>query len=111
MNTRTTLTMLLTASALFAAQAKADDVIRVAEGQGYFKKLGLDVQPKSYIDGAMAVPSLISGELDISFSTASAALFNSIAKGAPIVFILDRGNNKSGRGYTVINVTQELYDG
>src|SRR5581483_1266939 len=124
MNTRTTLTMLLTASALFAAQAKADDVIRVgegpfitggayyvAEGKGYFKKLGLDVQPKSYIDGAMAVPSLISGELDISFSTASAALFNSIAKGAPIVFILDRGNNKSGRGYTVINVTQELYDG
>jgi NitT/TauT family transport system substrate-binding protein len=64
-----------------------------------------------YIDGAMAVPSLISGELDISFSTASAALFNSIAKGAPLVFILDRGNNKTGRGYTVINVTQDLYDG
>jgi NitT/TauT family transport system substrate-binding protein len=124
MSYRSTLTMLVAASALFCAQAKADDVIRVgegpfitggayyvAEGKGYFKKLGLDVQPKMYIDGAMAVPSLISGELDISFSTASAALFNSIAKGAPLVFILDRGNNKSGRGYTVINVTQELYDG
>jgi NitT/TauT family transport system substrate-binding protein len=119
-----TFAMLVAASALLCTQAaKADDVIRVgegpfitggayyvAEGKGYFKKMGLDVRPKMYIDGAMAVPSLISGELDISFSTASAALFNSIAKGAPLVFILDRGNNKSGRGYTVINVSQELHD-
>lgn len=103
--------------------ALADDLIRVgegpfitgggyfvAEGKGYFKKLGIDVQPKMFIDGALAVPSLISGELDISFMTANAGLFNSIAKGAPLVFVLDRGNNKKGRGYTVINVTQELYD-
>jgi len=103
--------------------ARADDIVRVgegpfitgggyfvAEGKGYFKKLGIDVQPKMFIDGALAVPSLISGELDISFMTANAGLFNSIAKGAPLVFVLDRGNNKKGRGYTVINVTQELYD-
>jgi NitT/TauT family transport system substrate-binding protein len=123
MSHRSTLAAIIAASALLGAQAKADDVIRVgegpfitggayyvAEGKGYFKKVGIDVQPKMYIDGAMAVPSLISGELDISFMTASAALFNSIAKGAPVVFILDRGNNKTGRGYTVINVTQDLYD-
>ncbi len=114
----------LCAASIFAVTSvEAQDVIRVgegpfitgggyyvAEGKGYFKKLGLDVQPKMFIDGAMAVPSLISGELDISFMTSNAALFNSIAKGAPIIFILDRGNNKRGFGYTVINVTQELYD-
>jgi NitT/TauT family transport system substrate-binding protein len=118
------LASLLVASAVLGAPAaRADDVIRigegpfitgggyfVAEGKGYFKKLGIDVQPKMFIDGALAVPSLISGEIDISFMTANAALFNSIAKGAPVVFVLDRGNNKVGRGYTVINVTQELYD-
>jgi NitT/TauT family transport system substrate-binding protein len=117
-------TLLVAVSALAGARsALADDVVRVgegpfvtgggyfvAEGKGYFKKVGIDVQPKMFIDGAMAVPSLISGELDISFMTASAALFNSIAKGAPLVFVLDRGNNKKGRGYTVINVTQDLYD-
>lgn len=103
--------------------ATAADIIRVGEGpfitggayyvaqeRGYFKKLGLDIQPKMFIDGALAVPSLVSGELDISFMTANAGLFNSIAKGAPLVLILDRGDNKNGRGYTVINVTQELYD-
>ncbi len=102
----------------------ANDVIRVGEGpfitgggffiakeKGYFDKLGVTVETKNFIDGALAVPSLISGELDISFMTANAGLFNSISKGAPLVFVLDRGNNKKGRGYTVINVTQELFDG
>ncbi len=112
---------LLLAASTLAGPARADDVVRVGEGpfitgggffvaqeKGYFKKVGVDVQPKSFIDGALAVPSLISGELDISFMTANAGLFNSIAKGAPLVFVLDRGNNKKGRGYTVINVTAEL---
>ncbi|HZL38936.1 MAG TPA: ABC transporter substrate-binding protein [Pseudolabrys sp.] len=119
------LAVALVAVSLFAGVrlAAADDVVRIGEGpfitgggffvaqaKGYFKKLGIDVQPKMFIDGALAVPSLISGEIDISFMTANAGLFNSIAKGAPIVFVLDRGNNKLGRGYTVINVTNDLYD-
>src|SRR5665213_1140605 len=119
------LAVALVAVSLFAGVrlATADDVVRIGEGpfitgggffvaqaKGYFKKVGIDVQPKMFIDGALAVPSLISGEIDISFMTANAGLFNSIAKGAPIVFVLDRGNNKKCRGYTVINVTQELYD-
>lgn len=125
MTLRRSLAAFLFAAAMLGGlrPAAADDVVRVgegpfitgggyyvAEGKGYFKKLGLDVQTKTFIDGAMAVPSLISGELDISFMTANAAWFNSVAKGAPMVFILDRGDNKSGRGYTVMNVTQELYD-
>lgn len=117
-------TLVVMVSAFFAVpKAQANDVIRIGEGpfitgggffvalaKGYFKKLGIDIQPKMFIDGALAVPSLISGEIDVSFMTANAGLFNSIAKGAPIVFILDRGNNKKGRGYTVQNVTQDLYN-
>jgi NitT/TauT family transport system substrate-binding protein len=103
--------------------AGAADLLRVAEGpfitggafliareKGYFKKLGLEIDTKTFIDGALAVPSLISGELDLTFMTANAALFNSIAKGAPLVLFLDRGINKVGRAYTAMNVTQELYD-
>ena len=62
------------------------------------------------MDGQQAVPALIAGELDITFMTANASLFNSIARGAPIVVFLDRGNNKSGRGYTVINVSKAMSD-
>lgn len=115
--------LVATLSLASASMAQANDVVRVGEGpfitgggffvaqaKDYFKKLGITVEPKMFIDGALAVPSLISGELDISFMTANAGLFNSIAKGAPLVFVLDRGNNKKDRGYTVINVTQDLYN-
>ena len=103
--------------------AGAADLIRVGEGpfitggafyiardKGYFAKLGLQIETKSFIDGALAVPSMVAGELDITFMTPNASLFNSIAKGAPLVVILDRGNNRKGFAYTLVNVTQALYD-
>jgi NitT/TauT family transport system substrate-binding protein len=128
MRVLTLLSAPLVAAALVASGppdggAFAQDVVRVGEGpfitgggfliareRGYFDKVGIKTETRMYIDGALAVPSLISGELDISFMTANAGLFNSIARGAPIIFVLDRGNNKEGRAYTAINVTQELYD-
>jgi NitT/TauT family transport system substrate-binding protein len=110
-------------AALSLTQAQAADVLRIGEGpfitgggflianeKGYFKKLGLDIETRMFMDGQQAVPELIAGELDISFMTANASLFNSIARGAPLVVILDRGNNKNGRGYTVINVSKAMAD-
>jgi NitT/TauT family transport system substrate-binding protein len=103
--------------------AQATDVLRVSDGpfisgggyyvareKGYFKKLGIDIQHREFIDGAASVPAFVSGELDIGGMTAAAGLFNSVAKGAPLVIILDRGHNRPGYGYTVTSVSQELYD-
>jgi NitT/TauT family transport system substrate-binding protein len=111
------------ALAVNAFTAQAADRIRVGEGpfitggafyiareKGYFSKLGLEIETKSFIDGAMAVPSMVAGELDMTFMTPNASLFNSVAKGAPLVVILDRGNNRKGFAYTLVNVTQALYD-
>ena len=115
--------ILLTGTLLLAQPAVAQDVVRVGEGpfisgggffvaeaRGYFKKMGLDVQVKKFNDGAFAVPGLVAGELDLALMPANASLFNSIAKGAPLVLVLDRGHNRPGFGYLTINVTQELYD-
>ena len=111
------------AVAVSAFAAQAADRIRVGEGpfitggafyvareKGYFSKLGLEIETKTFIDGAMAVPSMVAGELDMTFMTPNASLFNSVAKGAPLVVILDRGNNRKGFAYTLVNVTQALYD-
>src|SRR5215831_17302591 len=113
----------IAAAVLTVGAAGAADRIRVGEGpfitggafyiareKGYFAKLGLEIETKSFIDGAMAVPSMIAGELDMTFMTPNASLFNSIAKGAPLVVILDRGNNRKGFAYTLVNVTQAIYD-
>ncbi|MGC1444860.1 MAG: ABC transporter substrate-binding protein [Xanthobacteraceae bacterium] len=113
----------IAALAVLTRIAQADDVVRVGEGpfisagaffiakdKGYFKKLGIDVETKTFADGAMAIPSIISGELDITNMPAAAGLFNAIAKGAPLVMFLDRGNNSPGKAYTTASVTQEVYD-
>ena len=107
-----------------AGQARAAEVVRVGDGpfitgggyfiareKGYFQKLGIEIQPREFQDGSMSVPAMIAGELEFSGMTAAASLFNSVAKGAPLVVVLDRGNNRPGFGYTVINVSQSLYDG
>jgi len=120
MFSRMVLTLMLACGAL---AARADDVINVGEGpfisgggfyvaqaRGYFKKVGIDPQVKKFNDGAFAVPGLLAGELDIALMPATASFFNSIAKGAPLVIVLDRGHNRPGYGYLAVNVTQELYD-
>jgi NitT/TauT family transport system substrate-binding protein len=112
------------ALALLAADAaRAADKIRIGEGpfitggafyiardKGYFQKLDLDIEVKIFMDGALSVPSMVAGELDITSVTPSAGLYNAIARGAQMVVILDRGNNKAGSAYTVTTVTQALYD-
>lgn len=115
--------LLIAISLSWTGAAAAADKIRVGEGpfitggafyiardKGYFRKLGIEVETKNFIDGAMAVPSMIAGELDITFMTPNASLFNSIAKGAPLVAILDRGHNRKGFAYTLVNVTQAMAD-
>ena len=105
------------------ASGGAADLVRVGEGpfitggaffiareKGYFKKLNLEIETKRFEDGAFAVPSMIAGELELTLMTANASLFNSVVKGAPLVVVLDRGHNRPGFGYTVINVTQALHD-
>jgi NitT/TauT family transport system substrate-binding protein len=118
------LALAVAAIALITPDAvNAADKVRVGEGpfitggayfiardKGYFRKLGIEVETKSFIDGAMAVPAMIAGELDMTFMTPNASLFNSIAKGAPLVIFLDRGNNKKGFAYTLDNVTQTVAD-
>jgi NitT/TauT family transport system substrate-binding protein len=118
-----TLFAVLTAAVALATQAQSADVVRVGEGpfitgggffiareKGYFKKLGIEIETRSFQDGAFAVPALIAGELEFALMPANASLFNSIAKGAPLVIVLDRGHNRKGFAYTAVSVTQELYD-
>jgi NitT/TauT family transport system substrate-binding protein len=103
--------------------AFANDILRVGDGpfipgggffiareKGYFEKLGLTIGTKRFIDGSMAVPSMIAGELDITNLPAAANMFNSIGRGAPLVVIMDWGHNRKGRAYTVTNVSQDLFD-
>jgi NitT/TauT family transport system substrate-binding protein len=104
-----------------AAPARAADTVRVAEvpfissggfliarEKGYFRKVGIEIVTRIFDDGALAIPAMVAGEIDVSTMPASAGLFNSVAKGAPLVVFLDRGRDSKERSYTSISVTNEL---
>jgi NitT/TauT family transport system substrate-binding protein len=115
--------MSLHAALLAGKRANAADLVRVGEvafscggafyiarDKGYFKKLNLEIETRRFENGSSAVPSFIAGELDFALMPADASLFNGVAKGAPLVVVLDGGRNRRGFGSTVINVTQALHE-
>jgi NitT/TauT family transport system substrate-binding protein len=61
----------------------------VALDRGYFAAEGIDVQPVFFKSGAELVPSLATGQIDVAFASAGAALFNAIAQGSRIIVVGD----------------------
>ena len=47
--------------------------IFIAEAKNFFDKVNLDVELKYFADGALAMPALVAGELDLTASTLNAA--------------------------------------
>jgi NitT/TauT family transport system substrate-binding protein len=84
--------------------------IFIAEAQKLFDKVGLDAELKYFADGALAMPALVAGELDVTASTLNAGLFNTVAKGAPFKLILDRGSEKPGHGSMTIVASNAMYE-
>jgi NitT/TauT family transport system substrate-binding protein len=82
--------------------------IFVAQAMGFFEKVNLDVELKYFADGALAIPALIAGELDVTVSTLNAGLFNAVSKGAPYRLILDRGSEKPGSGSMTIAASNAM---
>ena len=84
--------------------------IFIAEAKKFFDKVNLDVELKYFADGALAMPALVAGELDLTASTLNAGLFNAVAKGAPYKLILDRGIEKPGSGSMTIVASNAMIE-
>jgi len=82
----------------------------IARDQGYFQKLGLEIQSTRFEDGASVLSAVAAGELDIAMIPLQASMFNAVAAGAPLAIILDAGSNRRGFGATVINIAQAPYE-
>ncbi|MEX2128370.1 MAG: ABC transporter substrate-binding protein [Xanthobacteraceae bacterium] len=83
--------------------------IFIAQAKGFFERVNLDAELKFFADGALAMPALVAGELDLTASTLNAGVFNTVAKGAPFKLILDRGIEKPGSGSMTIVASNAMY--
>ena len=77
--------------------------------KGYYKKLGLDVEVRTFVDGGLSMPALAAGEIDVSTAPCNAGFFNMVAKGTPVRIFMDRGHEAKGRGSQGILVSNALH--
>ncbi|MEI6319524.1 MAG: ABC transporter substrate-binding protein [Pseudomonadota bacterium] len=81
----------------------------IAQARGFWDRMNIEAEYRYFTDGALAVPALVAGELDFTVATCNAGIFNTIARGAPFKFMLDRGSERPGSGSMTIVVNNKLH--
>ena len=82
----------------------------IAQAKGYFKKLNIEIEPSSHVDGSLSMPALAAGELDITGATLSAGLFNLMSKGTGLRLFFERGREAPGWGSNSIMVSNAMWE-
>src|SRR5207248_1972168 len=82
----------------------------LANDLGYFSKMGLNIRMKIFMDGALVVAPMLSGEIEIGVMTANAGLFNSLHRGGPFRAFLCNGQGRRGRAVTTVVIRSDHYD-
>jgi NitT/TauT family transport system substrate-binding protein len=84
--------------------------IFLAHDLGYFSKVGLDIRMKVFMDGALVVAPMLSGEVELGVMTPNAGFFNSIYRGGPFRAFLCNGQGRRGRAVTTVVARSDHYD-
>ncbi|MFL4969382.1 MAG: ABC transporter substrate-binding protein [Xanthobacteraceae bacterium] len=92
------------------AAATSDAPIFIADKKGYFKAEGLDVKVASFKSASDMVAPLGTGQLDAGAGSASAGLYNAVARGIKIRIVADKASSPPGYGATKIVVRRDHVD-
>ncbi len=115
-----TLTMLMALAVQASAQtnsvsvgifgATSDAPFFIADKKGYFREEGIAVKLEKFQSGEMMVPPLGTGELDVGAGSASAGLYNAVARGIKIKIVADKASSPPGYGATKMLVRKDLVE-
>src|SRR5262245_4871590 len=84
--------------------------IFMANDLGYFSKMGLDIRMKIFMDGALVVAPMLSGEVEIGVMTPNAGFFNSIYRAGPFRAFLCNGQGRRGRAVTDVVMRSDHFE-
>jgi NitT/TauT family transport system substrate-binding protein len=93
-----------------AIGAVSDAGIFVARDKGYFNDEGLDVELVSFKAAPQILPAIATGEVQVSGSAVTPALFNAFARGITMKLVADKGQVAKGFGFAAIVVRSDLAD-
>ncbi len=93
-----------------AIGAVSDAGIFIAFEKGYFKDEGLDVEIVGFKAAPQILPALATGEVQVSGSAVTPALFNAFARGIGMRLVADKGQVSKGFGFAAIAIRSDLAD-
>ncbi len=88
----------------------SDATFFIADKKGYFKQEGITAVFTPFNSGAKMIAPLGAGQLDVGGGSATAGLYNAIARGINVKIVADKGSMPPGYGFTSIMVRKDLID-
>ena len=82
----------------------------IAIKKGFYKDEGLEVTQTVFDAGVKMIAPLGTGDLDVATSSATAALYNAVARGIGVKIVASNGNAPPGYGHNVLIVRKDLID-
>jgi len=77
-------------------------------GEGYFNDEGLDVEIVGFKAAPQILPAIATGEVQVSGSAVTPALFNAFARGIVMKLVADKGQVAQGFGFAAIVIRSDL---
>jgi NitT/TauT family transport system substrate-binding protein len=90
-----------------ATSSTSDAPIYIADKKGYFQAEGLEVRVTNFRSAADMVAPLGAGQIQAGAGSASAGLYNAVARGIRIKIVADKASSPPGYGGTKILVRKD----
>ena len=89
-------------------QVSSDAGILVGMAKGYYKDLGINIEPIQFNTGQEMINQLAAGQLDVGATVSSSGLFNAMGRDIPVKIVADKGVNIPNQGYYRLVVRKDL---
>jgi NitT/TauT family transport system substrate-binding protein len=91
-------------------QVVSDAGVLIGMARGYYKDMGIEIEPVQFNTGQDMINALGAGQLDVGCTVTAAGLFNAMLRGIPIKIVADKGINVAGKGYYRLMIRKDLVD-
>ncbi|WP_371361383.1 Putative aliphatic sulfonates-binding protein [Sporomusa rhizae] len=89
-------------------QVVSDAGILIGMAQGYYKDLGIKIEPVQFNTGQEMINQLAAGQLDVGATVTASGLLNAISRDIPVKIVADKGINVPGQGYYRLIIRKDL---
>jgi len=89
-------------------QVISDAGILIGMAKGYYRDLGIIIEPVQFNSGQEMINQLAAGQLDVGATVTASGLFNAMGRDIPVKIVADKGINVPGQGYYRLVIRKDL---